>query len=326
MVWQAGLPPADWDESQFALRGHFMQGTPWAQFQQALGRQVFYAHGAGWSWLAILEKNRLGKRLYCPYGPTYDSAAAFKEALATLHACASAQQTILIRIEPQGSLDEPQLQKLGLQRAPRDIQPHYTLVKDLTPETEEVLSEMTSTNRNLYRTAANKGLTFRSTNNPAELPLLLDMLHEVAERNSIRIHSDEYFTTMAKTLFPLGAATLYLAEHDGRAIAASLVFDGHHTRYYAHAAAYYETRKLHAGTPLVAQMIFDAKEAGREAFDFCGITISEDPNHPWAGLSKFKQSFGGQVVDMHGTWELGIRKAPYQIYTALRRLNDKIPR
>ena len=43
-------------------------------------------------------------------------------------------------------------------------------------------------------------------------------------------------------------------------------------------------------------MIIDAKHNGRKKFDFWGVTTSEDPNHPWYGFTKFKKSFGGELV------------------------------
>ena len=42
---------------------------------------------------------------------------------------------------------------------------------------------------------------------------------------------------MVRTLGPLGAARVFLAEKEGSALAAAIGFDFGSTRYYAHAAA-----------------------------------------------------------------------------------------
>jgi lipid II:glycine glycyltransferase (peptidoglycan interpeptide bridge formation enzyme) len=107
-------------------------------------------------------------------------------------------------------------------------------------------------------------------------------------------------------------------------IAAALVYDSPTTRYYAHAAASYEHRKLSAGTALLAQMIIDAKNKGLKTFDFYGITSSEDPHHPWYGFTKFKKSFGGQPLAYLGTWDLPIKKARYRAFNTLRRANRRL--
>lgn len=118
-----------------------------------------------------------------------------------------------------------------------------------------------------------------------------------------------------------GFATLYVAELDGLPIATSLVYDYDGARYYAHAAADYEHRKLAAGAILLVQMIVDAKRAGMQSFDFWGITTSENANHPWYGFTQFKKSFGGQQVDYAGTWDLPVKKFRYLLYIAIRKFN-----
>lgn len=317
--WQTTITP-EWEQTQNTLQPHILQTTPWATFQTALGRTTLYAHSKTWSWLAILEKSRLGTRLYCPYGPTATTPKALQAALDALTQCAQAHNCTYIRIEPQGPFNASTLKKLSLKPAHRNIQPHYTWAKDLTPTQDQLLSEMTSTNRNLYRTAHKKGLTFRTTTNPADIDIFLSMMHEVAGKNAITIHADNYYRTMANTLMPLGALKYYIAEHDGQPVATSLVLDSPTTRYYAHAASHFSARKLHPGTPLLANMIFDAKKQGQTTFDFYGIAPPDQPNHPWAGFTKFKQSFGGHIVDLGGTWEKPIKPLPYATYRLLTKL------
>lgn len=319
-TWQTNTPTPEWNAAQEYLQAHILQRGEWGIFQQALGHIVFYAYGEGWSWLAILEKRRLGSRLYCPYGPTVTSAKALREALAALRACGTANAVTYLRVEPQGPLHERDLSRLGLLSAHRAIQPRYTWVKDLQASEEELLAEMSATNRNLYRTAGKKGLTFRVSTDPHETPLFIDMMHEVAGHNGITIHPDQYYKLMTKTLMPLDALKLYVAEHKGKPVATALVLDSPTTRYYAHAASFFAARKLHPGTPLVAQMIFDAKRDGKTAFDFYGIAPPDEPNHRWAGFTQFKQSFGGHIMHRHGTWELPCRSGAYGLYRAATHL------
>jgi lipid II:glycine glycyltransferase (peptidoglycan interpeptide bridge formation enzyme) len=313
-AWHETTPPAGWAHQQNVLQAHILQRHEWGQFQNALRCRTFYASGDMWSWLAVLEKGRFGNRLYCPYGPTVQKAKALGPALNALRACAKAVGAMYIRVEPQGPLAEKDFVKFGLQPAHRNIQPRYTWVKDLTKTEDELLAEMSATNRNLYRTADNKGVSFRASTDPKDTGIFLDMIHEVAGRNAITPHPDDYFKIMAATLMPLGALKLYVAEAGDKAVATSLVLDSPTTRYYAHAGSYASARRLHPGTPLVGRMLFDAKADGKTAFDFYGIAPPDQPNHPWAGFTQFKQSFGGHTVDRHGTWELPVNKLTYGLY------------
>ena len=315
---EPNLPDASWDDQQTALGAHMLQTSAWAAFQKALGKRIFYSRGAGWSWLAVLERNRFGTRLYCPYGPTAHSVAALRAALESLATCATKHNAHFVRIEPTGPIQATDLRALGLHKSPRDINPRHTWTKDLRKSQDELLAEMSATNRNLYRTASKKGLSFRHSTQPADIKILLEMIHEVAARAGIQPHPDAYYIAMAKTLMPRGSATLFIAEHEGKAVSASLALDSPATRYYAHAGARDQARKLHPGTPLLAHMIFDAKAAGKQTFDFFGIAPPDQPNHAWRGFTAFKQSFGGHDVEFAGTWELPIKKAHYHVYKTLR--------
>ncbi len=303
------------------LSAHFLQQRAWAAFQSALGKQIFYASGKNWSWMAVLEANRFGSRLYTPYGPTASSPESLKKALQVLIGCAEDQGVDFVRVEPQAPSAKKTLKLLRAKRSHRDIQPRHTLIKDLDRSDDELFSEMMSTNRRLYRRAATEGFTFKSSRNPADFSLFLDMIHQTAKRTGIQPHTDEYFTAMAATLLPLGAARFFIARHDGKPVATSLVFEDARTRYYAHAASSESARKLQPNVYLVGHLIFDAKATGKKRFDYFGVAPPNAPkSHAWAGFTQFKRSFGGQYVEYSGTWELPIKKARYHAYRLLTHI------
>lgn len=325
MIWQPGVPDAPWDTQLFAAGGYFTQSSHWAAVQSALGNKVFYASGDGWQCLAIVEQGKLGSRLYCPYGPTVKSLPALDMCLSALKQLAKQEGVAYVRVEPYGPINTRQLHTRGLKAAPRDAQPRHTWVKDLTQPTDYLLAEMTSTNRNLHNTAAKKGLTFKESRAVGDLPIFLDMMHEVATLTGIRPHSDHEFNAIASTLLPRGAAKLYFALHQGKPVSSALVYDSPTTRYYAHAASYQEARKLHPSTPLLVRMILDAKTQGQHEFDFFGIAPPHDPNHRWAGFSRFKQSFGGKVKEFLGTWELPAKPLHYTAYRLAHKAKKILP-
>lgn len=321
-VWHTGTPPPDWDEQQLNLSAHFLQGHGWAIFQEALGKKIYYASGKSWSWVAIYEANTFGSRLYTPYGPTASSPASLTKAIAALIECGNELDVDFVRIEPAAPNAKKVLRQLHAKRAHRDIQPKNTLVKDLNRPDDELFAEMMSTNRRLYRRAAETGFTFRQSYEPSDVKLFLDMVHQVAARTGIQPHSDKYFTTMAEILFPLKAATLFIAEHNGSPVSTSIVFEDDRTRYYAHAGNAESARKLQPSVYLVGHMIFDAKAQGKQHFDYYGVTPPHAPKtHKWAGFSQFKRSFGGREVEYAGTWEIPIKRTRYQAYRLFTRIN-----
>lgn len=322
-TWHIGLPPEDWDQHQQILSAHFLQQRGWALFQHAQGKQLFYASGKHWSWVAILETNKFGSRLYVPYGPTASSPASLQAALEALLDCAREQNIDFIRVEPKAPQAKKILKQLKAHRAHRDIQPKNTLVKDLARSDDDLLSEMMSTNRRLHRRASETGFTFESTQDPKQMTLLLDMIHQVAARTGMQPHSDKYFTVMAETLLPIGAATFHVARHNGKPVATALTFENPTTRIYAHAATAEHARKLQPSVYLVGYLIFDAKSNGKQFFDYYGVAPPHaTKSHPWSGFSQFKRSFGGQDVEYSGTWEIPIKKTRYQAYRLFTSLQN----
>jgi lipid II:glycine glycyltransferase (peptidoglycan interpeptide bridge formation enzyme) len=59
-------------------------------------------------------------------------------------------------------------------------------------------------------------------------------------------------------------------------------------------------------------------------FDFWGIAApTDDPDHERAGYTGFKRSFGGQVKEYAGTWDLPIHAVKYSLYRASYALNPR---
>lgn len=325
MDWHQGIPGNNWDDNLFTRGGHFLQSSHWAAFNVKLGKQVFYANGDGWQCLAIIEPSKSGKRIYAPYGPFAANKKNLLAAIEALKKLARQQKAMFARIEPIVASGKINLAEFGLKPALKSIQPPQTLILDITKSQEEILAGFTPTNRNLCRTAANKGLSFKASSDPADVKYLLKMVHDVATHTGIKQHSDDYYMIMAESLLPRGAGKIYIAFAGKDAVGAAFVFDSPTTRYYAHAGNLLSARKLHPGAPLLATMIFDAKSQGQKNFDFVGVAPSgADQTHPWMGFTKFKKSFGGEYKQYLGTWELPISgkyhiyRSAYQAYKALR--------
>lgn len=302
---------------------YFLQGPAWADFQRALGRTVHEQAGPGWRFLAVEESNPAGKLLYAPYGPVAETLAAFDAALAALTDLARRCGAVFVRVEPVsagfGAADAGAvLRRRGLVPAPANQQPELSWIVDLDRDFKDVLADMKPVNRNLYRNIHKKDVTFRTSQDPEDIRVLLNFLHMTAARNGFKPQSDEYLSQVARSLMPAGAATLFIAERHGGPIAAALAYDSADTRTYAHAALDDSHRKLSAGIPLLVTLMADAKEKGLTYVDLWGVAPADQPEHKWAGFTAFKKSFGGREIAYPGTWDLPVRKLRYGAYQLAR--------
>ena len=203
----------------------------------------------------------------------------------------------------------------------RSVQPQHTLVLDLHRSEEELRGEMLSGRRRSINAATRKGISIRRTRVAAEVEEFLRLIHRTGERNRFDPHADEYYQTVCTTLFGLGAASLYLATVAGESVAGVIAFESATTGYYAHAADDPErSRQIVAAAPLAWQIVRDCRAEGRSAFDFWGVIPDDSADHPWAGFSKFKKTFGGRMITRPGTFDLPLRPLRYRAYRAAREM------
>ena len=300
---------------------HFLQSEAWQRFQQVLGHKTFRAKGDGWEYLAILEPAPLGlSRLYCPYGPQVNSSRALTEALKSLETLGNKLGVAYFRLQPVGITVTASKQL----RPVTYSQPTHSWCIDLTQSETALLADMKQNNRNIYRNYRKKDLVHEVSHDPKAISRLTSLLHGVAAHNHITIHSDAYFRAQADTLLQCGDAELHFITKDGETLAAALVYLDKTTAYYAHAAASFEQRKLGASTALVAEIIMDAKRKGKQYCDLYGVTTSNDPQHKWAGFTKFKQSFGGYLISYNATYEHPLRPQRYRALQAARTIRKRL--
>lgn len=306
---------------------HFLQSPAWEKFQQALGRKVFRRQGNGWGYMAILESGTGNKRLYCPFGPSAKDEPSLQAALKDLVELGRKQGATFLRIGPVSPLFTSVLSAGGWKTANYiHLQPEHTSIIDLSIPEDALIAQMAQPVRNCYRNYSKKGVSVRTSHEPEEIKIFIDLIHQVAQRTGLNPHSDNYFLTQAETLLPDKNSSLWIAEFDSQPIATSMFFDTAEQRIYAHAAADSrpELRKLNAGTAILTEAIIDAKRRGLSSVDLYGIAPEgADKSHPWSGFSKFKRSFGGQDTFSGKTWELPLNPVKYWSYRAYQKLRNR---
>jgi len=304
------------------MKQHFLQSEAWEKFQHALGNKTVRQSGDGWSYLAIVEHSGGLTRLYCPYGPTFETPVALDVALESLRTEAKRIRAAFVRVQPYGQLlDESETKPRGMKPIVYS-QPVTTRVIDLSPSLEDLIANMSQSKRSVVRNYENKGLAYRTSTNAGDIERLLPLLHDIADRNHILLHSDNYLRKQASALLP-DNGSLHFMEINGQPVSGALLFEDEQTCYYAHAGTEAEHYKLQANTALVGAMISYAKNKGKEWFDMYGVAPTDDPKHPWAGISGFKASFGGQVVQYNATYDIPLKKLTYFTYSLLRSLKSR---
>ena len=322
----------------------FLQSSMWGEFKSRFGWK-FSAFLIEWTDesrpLLVLSRRLLPgfSFVYIPWGPalpenfTGDKANALAELAKKLKHFLPGN-IIFTRFEPPWySICEFSRESAdffydaGLKRAAATVQPPDTVIINLNASNEEILSQMKPKWRYNISLAEKKGIHIK-TGGQEELEIFYDLLKETAQRDGIAIHSINYY----KTLFELCNQhkksnmdlRLYIASHEEDVLAAIFVLFRGKDATYLYGASSNNKRNLMAPYALQWKAMLNAKEMGCLFYELFGIPPDEDPNHPMAGLYRFKTGFGGQIIHRPGTWDYPYKKIIYNLFNIAEALRKKI--
>ena len=207
-------------------------------------------------------------------------------------------------------------QGLALQKSVNQ-QPAQTLVVDLAASPEELLAAMHQKTRYNARLAEKKGVVVRQ-GTLADFPAFWQLMSQTGERDAFRLHSEQHY----RRILEKGADvySLFVAEMEGRVLAAGIFAFFGDTATYVHGASSNQDRQYMAPYALQWQVMSFAKKQGYRYYDFFGVD-----NSKWPGVTRFKMGFGGQIEAYPGTFDIIFNRGYYNFYQVARRLRRVLP-
>jgi len=307
------------------MKLHILQSNIWKQFQKEIKRKIVEGSGDGWSYVGIVEHDRFGEYIYVPYGPYAVNEKALRLATKDLKEKALELCVYVINVEPTPPITYEIASRVfkhkGMHR-----QAHRTLVIDLSKDEDEIIANMSKSRRKQYRNYDKKGISIEKSNSIETLDKFFDLLQISSKEKGFYVRDKTFFDKMFDTLVADGHASLFVAKRDNEVEVVALVYDDDETRYYAHVGRDLTDSSLQASAPLIAYMIIDAKRSGKKFFDLYGISESDDKIDEKSGFTVFKKTFGGEVVNFAGAWEIPISKPKYYIKNILRFIKSILKR
>jgi len=320
--------------------GGFLQSFEWGEFQEVFGRRVlrfFVKDGDEVLMSATVFKYPLPMEksyLYIPYGPVVKKEVhldklqdAFSAMLLELKKIAKRNKSVFLKVEQENS--PINLKNLKFKKSQKDIQARETLILNIEKEEEEILREMKQKTRYNIRLASKKGVNvFEVPEKSAAFSMFYSLLEKTSERNTFSLHPKKYYENMIDMFFNSEKGfteKLYFAEYKGKILATALIgyFNGRAT--FLHGASSDEDKNIMAPYLLHWEIMKKAKEAGMKEYDFWGIVTSKtDPKKrkAWQGFSRFKEGFGGEVVEYRGAYDLAFSKLWYFLYQIVRKIRN----
>ena len=247
---------------------------------------------------------------YCPKSKipsAQDMKAIKKEALK--------QKAIMVKFEPNVMADSKfSMKMIGLVKG-RSLFTRFSFWLDLTKTESELLAGMKSKTRYNVRLAEKKGVRVVEDSSNKGFEDYWRLMEETTNRQAFYAHNKAYHQKMWQVMRKAGQAHLFKAVYKGKVLSAWIVFIFNGVLYYPYGASSREHRDLMANNLLAWEVIKFGKEKGCKRFDMWGsLGKSPNKNDPWYGFHKFKEGYGGDLVEFVGSWDLVVRPVLYWLY------------
>ncbi len=309
---------------------HFLQSWDWGEFQSQVGNTVKrYLVGPTKIPVQVIVH-------VLPFGLSYwyipYTIIGFDQ-LSPLINEAKKQKAVFIRlelIEPRGE----QLPTGAVSVPPR--QPMTTLIIDVTQPLAKIQADFHQKTRYNIGLAERKGVHIVWEKKP---DIFVTLMQETTTRDRFKAHPNNYYVRLIENpLTEQGIA--YVGDEP----VASGIFIHYRQSYtYTHGASTTKHREYMAPYALQWTAIKRAQELRAHYYDFWGIApqatesivgnttktietieqfhkVTWKKSHPWAGVTRFKAGFGGEVRSVGSSFEIPVRNNFYSLIKGIKKI------
>jgi peptidoglycan pentaglycine glycine transferase (the first glycine) len=280
--------------------------------------------------------------IYVPKGPMLDwtNNELRQHVLADLREFAQRHSAIFIKIDPDfevgggvpgspGFHEYPPAQNVitelkagGWHFSDEQVQFRNTVLINLEPSEDEILSNMKQKTRYNVNLAKRKGVVVR-IGVPEDINNLIRMYAETSIRDGFTIRNEGYYREVWNTFLfsqtpvrldqPIAEALI--AELEGDPIAGVIIFRFAGRAWYLYGMSRTAHRDKMPNYLLQWEAIKRSKAAGCKVYDLWGAPDEFVESDPLWGVYRFKEGLGGTVHRFLGAWDLPINRMLYRLYT-----------
>ena len=328
---------------------HLLQTVPWGELKSNFGWEAVRvcvpvdhpAHpssseGESAGAQILFRQLPLGIRFaYIPKGPVLPSLPIDSEPLplsaypglwqAIDEACIK-RRAVFLKIEPDlwepgGPAAEKPEPPPKFMPGRHAIQPARTLLVDLRGDEEQILARMKQKTRYNIKLALKKGVVVHPS---SDLSAFYRLMQVTAGRDEFGVHSLDYYTQVYNLFYPRGTCELLVAEYQGKALAALMVFAHGQRAWYFYGASASDHRDRMPTYLLQWEAMRWARSRGCTEYDLWGVPDEEADvlesqftnraDGLWR-VYRFKRGFGGLLMRSAGPWDRVYQPLLYRLYS-----------
>ncbi len=315
-----------WDTALRAMPNpHLLQSHRWGDLQSRFGWEVERHHveaGELTVPVSVLVAPTLvpgGRYGYVAKGPALH-ADRIAAALGPLSELARALELAFLTIEPElaAGWAPP-----APWRKAKPMQPQHTSIIDLRPDPEDILAALKPKTRYNVRLAEKRGVTVERSD---DVGAFAELAQQTSARHRIQLAREPYYRAVHELMAADGTSRIFLARHQGQALAGIMVlrFAGRAT--YLFGASAREGRDLMPAYLLHWHAIQEIRNLGDTEYDLWGIPPDQRPGHALAGLWQFKSGWNGRLVAYAGAFDLPIQSTMWRGHQAMSKIRGNVRR
>lgn len=320
---------------------HPVQTWEWGTFQESQGHKV-YRLGvfenqkmiSGYS----LSFHKIPKSNYS-VGTILRGPAIDKEMLQNVKKIAEKEKAIFVKFEPdeiekvydsQNQLIKNKSIVLNfphLVPSPKVAFYPHSFIVDLNKSESELLAEMSPKTRYNIRLANRHGVTVSHSTSDEDFETYLKLLFDTTRRQGFYLHSRDYHRQLWDILKAAGIAEIFLARFQDQVLAAFMIFKLKPRLFYPYGASLDLHRQVMAPNLLMWEVIKYGQTLDMESFDMWGsLGPQARATETGYGFHRFKQGYGGNLVQFVGTYDLIINPQLYRLYNLVDKYRWKLLR
>ena len=300
---------------------NLLQSKVWASFHKELDHKTWFVSCDEDESLVIKLPLYKGKSyLYVPRGPQC-SVQGWHVFLKKAKEIARIENCVFMRVEPF-KVPNGTLKKLGFSKVKknsplsRQYSPMDTLLLDLRNDEDQIQAEMKPKGRYNIRVAERKGISIRQSQRKEDLKFFYDLSVGMKERGFTSFGYDHY-EKLLEALTQTKNISLFVAKYEKEILSVIMVCFYGKTAIYLHGASSDHRRELMPNHLAQWAAIVEAKKRGCQVYDFWGIAPDDNPDHSWAGITRFKKSLGGVPVHLLGAFDYTFEPLWYRMFSLI---------
>ena len=214
-----------------------------------------------------------------------------------------------------------------LKKSPKSAFYPFTYIVDLTKTENQILESMHPKTRYNIRVANRYGVEVREQTDNEGFEIYLKLLLATTKRQGFYLHTEKYHRDLWKKLKDTGMIHIMLGSYQNQVLSAFMIFNIHDKLFYPYGASLDVNRQVMAPTLLMWEVVRLGQKLKCKTFDMWGCLgprAKESENG--YGFHRFKQGFGGQLVEYVGTYDLVINPVLYKLYNSVDKVRWKFLR